>query len=856
MIGAYRFTGHRGDIMTGTYFSALQNNPCYVASYNNSRAATRQSVPDVNNTDAMKLWSNTIDQNYTQYKNTILGNVNLYVNQFRNINYSYKNIGIEVPDGANWGNTKDNLGCINNGYAKESDQQFILANYTAQKIAATNLNARFQLYAYSAHADIPSANISINEKIDIQLIPAVYQNITSTNGLRNRWYDRTPNISEYNYLNLSGWSGETPAFYLDDLKATLQIAKDKQSQGLVWEASPAKFASLPFLLAANRNLKDDISVDNTLQEFCDNMFAGAGKTIYDLLQFWTDSKNLAGGISNKYKIPLYLKMLTEADQQTKNEPAVVKERLRELKAYLHYMIMYYDWAGDQRTNAAKADKAASLCIYLAKTNKLQLVNSYYLIATITGKYSTTSNFYLQYNCINGTAYQNGNFQLITAAEIDNNFLSDKAVYSNLIKDYNFESASFIKDQLTKADLNPLKKISVQLTYTSGLDYYNRIEFFIKAPAAGSFTIDYNPVFEMPDKGYINFTVESTDKALEIIKDFSIDRNAKAGVLTINLPSAGTYKLSVISKYKSAVNLDITTNKNFFYKSGAFLGKATEIYQNNLSSLPGYFYIPDNISKLYFSINNSNPSGAGFASAEKINNAFAIQDNNGKTLTARFVTPNDSALFYIDIPEDSKGKFCRVTKMGNYSLIFSNISNFLWYGEPKLCSNANFTVSVINKNGNCITQLTAVTKTANLEWEVNDLGKTYKFSDQSVVELPGYSSSNAIVTLSNGSNCSVTKRIGDDPQFLKDKEACATGTVLPGGASAPVLYPNPSNGIFNCKQNGTVIAPNEITISNSQGVRIANFRDINQFNISNTPAGVYWYKLVVKGEEFKGKLFKL
>ena len=141
----------------------------------------------------------------------------------------------------------------------------LLANYTAQKIGTKYPGIRFQLYAYSTHADIPSANIAINEKLDIQLVPEVYQNLTSTNGLRNRWYSRTKNISEYNYLNLSGWSGETPdLLILDDLKATLQIAKDKKSQGLMWEASPAKFASLPFLLAANQNLKNNRDVDSTL----------------------------------------------------------------------------------------------------------------------------------------------------------------------------------------------------------------------------------------------------------------------------------------------------------------------------------------------------------------------------------------------------------------------------------------------------------------------------------------------------------------------------------------------------------------------------------------------------------------
>ncbi len=859
MTGAHRFAGHRDDIMSNNYLSTLQNNPCYVASYNNSRVANRQSVADVNNTDAMKLWANAIEQNYLNYKNIIHGNINLYVNQFRNFNYAYKNVGIEVPDGAKWGNTKDNLGCSNNGYSKESDQQFTLANYTAKKIKANNPGVRFQLYAYSAHADIPSANIPLDENLDIQLVPAVYQNISSTNGLRNRWYNKTRNISEYNYLNLSSWSGETPAFYLDDFKATVQIALDKKSQGLMWEASPAKFSSLPFLLAANRSLKDNISVDNTIREFCDNMFAGAGKTINDLLRFWTDSKNMAGGVSNRYKVSVYLNMLTSAEQQTQAAPVVVKERLRELKAYLHYMIMYYDWVGDQRSNAAKADKAAALCIYLAKINKLQLVNSYYLIATISNKYSNTSNFYQQYNYANGSAYQNGNLPLITASEIDNNFANDKTVYSNLIKEYKFESASFIKDGFAAAGLDPLKKINVLLNYTNGLDYYNRIEYFINAQAAGNFTIDYTPRFDMPDKGYINFTVESTDKALEIVKDFSIDRNAGAGTLTINLPSAGTYKFSVVTKYKSAVTLDITTNKNFFYKSGPFFGKATEIYQNNSTAIPGYFYIPRDINKLYFSISNSNPSGAGFASAETINNAFAIKDNNGKTLTARFVTPTDSALFYIDLPEESKGKFCRVTKMGNYGLIFSNISNVLWYAQtkPAPCSNADFTISVIKKNGNCITQLTAASQSGNLEWTVDDLGKTYSFSNQSVVELPGYSSPDAIITLADGSNCSVTKRVGDDAKFLKAKENCKSeAAVLPGKNVSPVLYPNPSNGIFNCLQNGSVLTANEIIISNAQGMKIAGFKDTKQFNISNAPAGIYLYKLKVNGEEFTGKLLKL
>lgn len=857
MTGAYRFAGHRSDILGGNYYSTIQNNPCYVACYDSSRQASSRSVPDVNNTAAMQLWANAIEQNYIQYRNTILGNTNLYVNQYRNFNYNNGNIGIEVPDGAKWGNSFDNNGCGNNSYGSESDQHFTLANYTAQKIGAQYPNTRFQLYAYSTHANIPSANISINSKIDIQLVPEVYQHLTSTNGLRKRWYNRTKNISEYNYLNLPDWSGETPGFYLDDLKNTLQAATGNNSQGLIWEASPAKFASLPFLLAAGKNLQDKIAVDNTLQEFCDNMFGAGGKSILSLLQLWTDNNKMAGGNSNRYKLPLYFQKITEAEQKIQQEPSIVKERLRELKAYLHYMVLYYDWAGDQRLKAAKTEKAAALCIYLAKINKLQLVNSYYLIAGISGGYASSSSFYQQYNCVNGSAYLNGNLPLITAAEIENDFINDVARYSNTINAYKFETAEFIVQRFNAAAVEPLKKIAVKLNYTNGMDYYNRCEFFITAPAAGGFTINYNPSFGMPDKGYINFTVESTGKALEIIKDFSIDRNAKAGILVINLPAAGNYKMTVNSKYKSSVELEINTNKNIFYKSGAFFGKATEVYKDNIG-MPGYFYVPTGINKIYFSLGNSNPGGAGFASEEKINIAFAIQDNYGKTVTARFASNNDSALFYIEVAADAGGKFYRVTKKGNYDLIFSNISNYLWYAaaKPLPCSNADFTISAISKNGNCITQLTSVANSGEFAWEVTDLGKTYTYNNQRVIELPDYSSPGAVVTLKNGLNCSVTKRVGEDEKFLKAKQACASGILIPVIDVAPVIYPNPSNGIFACMQNGAELSANQVYVSNAWGYRVASFNNVKQFNISHLPAGLYWYRIVIKEAEFSGKLVKL
>ena len=859
MTGEYSFAGHRADIITGSNIYTWQNNPCYVANFNNSRAVTSSSVPDVNNTAAMQLWATTLEEKYVVARSWAAAIGDWNIDKYRNYKGGYggTNLGIEVTDGANWGNTKDNAGCSGSGYGTPADQNITLANFTAEKIGAKYPDMRFQIYAYSKHADVPASNIQLNEKIDVQIIPTVYQNISSTNGLRNRWYNKTKNVSEYNYMNLSAWSGETPALRMNDFKATLQIAKDKKSQGLVWETSPAKFASLPFLMAANLNLQKNVSVENSLKEFCNSMFTVAGETVYSLLQLWTDDISLVGGSSNRYKMKLYFQIVDKAEQQIAQQPEIVKQRLRELKAYLHYMVLYYDWSADPRSKEAKTDKAAAFCIYLAKTNKLQLVNSYTLVASMVNRFGNSSTFYKQYNVANGTAYENGNLTLITTAEIDNNFRTDFTKVNSGIGKYKFETTDAITGRFNSAGLKTADNVKVQLSYTNGIDNYNRSEFSIKAPSAGSFTINYNPWFDAPGEGYINILVESTDKALEIIEDFSMDKNAKAGSLVVKLPNAGNYKMTVTSTYKSGINLDIVTNKNIFYKSGIFFGKTTEGYTNNVG-MPGYFYVPVGIDKVYFSFANTY-SASGFASAEKITSAFAIVDNNGKPLSARFVTPTDSALFYIEIPAESQGKFCRVTKKSNYDLTFSNISNYLWYAEPKPapCSNADFTITSVNKNGNCITQLTAVATQGQFEWNVAELDKTYSYGNHRVVDLPDYISTNAVITLTNGSGCSVTKTIANDEKFMQSKKVCGfSGAPLPEAGIVPVVYPNPSTGIFKCTQNGANVIANSVFIYNGQGNSLAVFNNVNQFNISHVPAGMYWYKIIIKGEEFSGRLAKL
>ena len=58
------------------------------------------------------------------------------------------------------------------------------------------------------------------------------------------------------------------------------------------------------------------------------------------------------------------------------------------------------------------------------------------------------------------------------------------------------------------------------------------------------------------------------------------------------------------------------------------------------------------------------------------------------------------------------------------------------------------------------------------------------------------------------------------------------------------------------QNGAELSVNQVYISNAVGSNVAIFNNVKQFDISNLPAGLYWYRIVLNGSEFSGKLVKL
>ena len=856
MMGAYRFTGHRNDILTTPVLNIMENNPCYVACFNGSRQPTTQSAPNVFSSDAMDVWAGAIEQKYTQYRTAIYGNKILYADLYRNYNYYQGNISTEVSDGAHWINSTDNLPCNFPVVPSPALQHSLLSNHSQQKINALYPSMHTQVYAYSSHAGIPVASILLNNKTDVQIVPTAFQSESSSKGLMNRWYKKHSNISEYHYFNITQWGGETPMVWYSDLQQTLQRLKEQHSQGIVWEASPAKFASLPFLKAANENLLYDKNTDSSINEFCNSMFGAAGPAINTLLKQWSNESTLTTGgfmADNKYKLPLYFQLLNEALIQASGEPEIIQQRLKELKCYLHYRVLYYNWFFDQRSDEIKTDKAATLCLFLASIHKLQLVNSYFLISNIVNHYSTSSAFYAQYNVATGTKYMQGNLPLISTNEIDSTFQTDLAKHNSIIANYHLPAAEKVAEKILSSNIKPLSNIAVNIGYNNGAEYPGRSEFFIKSKGNEKFIVNYVPSFKM-DAGTINFTVEAAAKAMDVIFDKTIFTGESPGSFTVVLAEAGTYKFSVVSKWQSSVKLQIQTNQNLFYKNTAFLGTKIDNYRDAIESLPGFFYVPPGMQTIFFSIHNAY-SSAGFASAASMATSFKFKDNSGQPVMPQPVA-NDPALFYLSVPAGKSGTFWQATDMAQYELCFANISNQYWFAERASCSSSRFAISIKKLGDNCITHLTALDDAGNYSWEISDISNHFFYSAKEV-DLPDYISPNAVVSLVSSAHCSSTKFLKEEPNYHQKKEACASGAFVPGINATAAVFPNPSAAIFYIQdQDGSATAATHILVLDVWGRNVLQTAASSSINLKNMPAGIYFYKMIVNEKTFTGKLIKL
>lgn len=335
--------GHMGEAFNIAHKEIIEQDPSLLAPVNGKRQYAVSGKLDPTNKKAVTLFSNWIAQKYLERKQ-----------QYANYLPFKKYYSVDAGDGLNYCHTPE----CEKQFKSVSDQAFFIANTVANNLKHLDSAAGVSTLAYTERADTPSFPIAQN--IHVQMVASAFQKVTTPAQLMYRWSKKTNNLTQYDYINIGIWTADHPHFDLGNYFNYLQYVKKLGVQGFSFETSYSKFGSGIIQYFVLKFLRQPFaSIDEQLEEFCNDNFGKAAPLIKKIFKEWYFSElhsDTQIGLSSFYEDELgrYFFLLDKASA-IKDLPGTILQRITELKAYCIYLAKYYEL----RTSL-KMEKLASI----------------------------------------------------------------------------------------------------------------------------------------------------------------------------------------------------------------------------------------------------------------------------------------------------------------------------------------------------------------------------------------------------------------------------------------------------------------------------------------------------------------
>ncbi|MBD0287792.1 MAG: DUF4838 domain-containing protein, partial [Flavisolibacter sp.] len=312
--------GHYGEVFNLKHRQLLEQHPEYLALVNGKREWSVGAKWCVSNKKFRELF------------------ISDRVNELRTSLQTPRNpdekivVSVDPADGAGDCECPD---CKKSGAV--SDRYFLLANEVAKEFTKISPLAFANIYAYNTHAAPPP--FKLNPNVIVQIIPYAFQSVGTPEEMIGLWTRQHNNLLMYDYYGLPDWHWDTPLtgrwspFVLTN---QLLFWKQQGIRGFMLESSyGSASAGLGLYLAGRLGWNSNESVEKLSQDFYKDLFGNASVYIANYY------KKLAESFSGVADLPYLLEMLQKADDATKDNQ--VKLRLESLKAYTHYLSLYYQW---------------------------------------------------------------------------------------------------------------------------------------------------------------------------------------------------------------------------------------------------------------------------------------------------------------------------------------------------------------------------------------------------------------------------------------------------------------------------------------------------------------------------------
>jgi hypothetical protein len=486
-----------------------------------------------------------------------------------------------------------------------ADKWWWLANEVAKDYPEDESHIVVSMYAYGdGPRNALTPKFKLRGNVYPIIIPYAFQTAYLPPEMVRAWADKVDGkMGLYDYWNITQWSQGMPQFDIYSLPRKLNFWRDNKVDGIYIETTDAAGPmGHSWWLAGQLEFDLEKDLSALYQQYLAELFGPAAPAMRKMYDRWSRHPQGPGEVN------LSLADLATADALvTKDSPAW--KRINELKAYVHFMMLYY---AHDRTQASK-DRIFE---YLYSIHHLFMVQT----AAFMGQHYLAP-------LDKGNIIPQGTARRLTAEEIDAQFRADLASHPKLydVVDFRFDHA--------------------KVSYTAPMDEAiwrfgrNPVAYFI--PKASG-TISFDAGKEAGDTRFIVFT----DDAVLVNDKVGTGNFDYKDTIQERTWSMKRYTLKVEAGKKYQVRFRGGFNR-FKMRSEVvvFNSRGDDDFDNH--SYPvHYFYVPKQCTEIVFEETNiKDPTGT----------FFALKPGGKRSKSVHGTALGIKGLYRVEVPPEWQGQ---------------------------------------------------------------------------------------------------------------------------------------------------------------------------------------------------------
>lgn len=448
---------------------------------------------------------------------------NLFIQYIRNnisSNPDRTVYSIEPSDGGN------HCTCPNcSKLGSNSNKVFYFSNIIAKAIKKSHPQKQLAIYAYNEHALPP--DFKIEDNIKVLVAPNGFQTDYPPLSFLNNWTKHHNNLGLREYLCIPQWKGEQPRTELSFFLQEFQHVKNNHYDMLVYEAGLNINNIIIATLLSKMFMNPSLSWDEVFNKFLNDCFKQSQEPIRRLLERW---QTYIDYDPNDIHYSLY--DLKEAFSLAKDEKE--KSRIRDLMAYMHYIILYNQWNQD-RNNSKSTN---TLFEYLYNSNNRNIVNVKALISVFASTLKKQTGVYEKFTY--EVATNKSWVKWITDQQIEKNFQLDLQKYAQ--KKFQLITYKELESEIQQRKIQQLNAYTLTLANKAKTKIYAR-----------SKSLKITPTFKgaKPD-----IAISICDKSGNFITEKVMKSNE---TWELTLPETGFYTISQYRIHSASLSLQGSFN---------------------------------------------------------------------------------------------------------------------------------------------------------------------------------------------------------------------------------------------------------------------------------------------------------